>query len=81
MMHVDLMGNLLSNMKLAFYESKMEQNFFSKMISDGNENQARENLVGAYEEIRQIYDDMLAPYRWSQLGNVRQLNEMDCVDF
>lgn len=24
MMHVDLMGNLLSNMKLAFYESKAE---------------------------------------------------------
>ena len=38
MMHVDLMGNLLLNMKLAFYESKMEQGFFSRMISDGNEN-------------------------------------------
>lgn len=34
----------------------------------------------AYEEIRQIYDDMLAPYRWSQLGHIRQLNEMDTAD-
>jgi len=32
MFYVDPMGNLLSNMKLAFYESPEDSNFISKFI-------------------------------------------------
>jgi len=32
MFSVDILGNLLSNMKLAFYEKPEEKNFISKML-------------------------------------------------
>jgi len=35
MFFVDQMGNLLSNLKLAFYEHPAEVNFISKMFLDG----------------------------------------------
>lgn len=37
MYYVDLMGNLLSNQKLAFYEWPQEPNYFSKMMQDGRD--------------------------------------------
>ena len=33
MLYVDLQGNLLSNMKLAFYEHNDDTGFFSKMFT------------------------------------------------
>lgn len=48
MFYVDIMGNLLSNQKLAFYEYKDEKNFISKMYQENYENNFRENLVRSY---------------------------------
>ena len=51
MFYVDLMGNLLSNLKLAFYEYKDEKNFISKMYQESYENGHREILIKAYQII------------------------------
>ena len=48
MFYVDIMGNLLSNLKLAFYEYKDEKNFISKMYQERYESDYRETLVRAY---------------------------------
>lgn len=53
------MGNLLSNLKLAFYENTEEKNFISKMFFDGSETSARDTLVKSYEIIKEIYNDIL----------------------
>jgi hypothetical protein len=63
MFYVDLMGNLLSNLKLAFYEYKDEKNFISKMYQESYENGYREILIKAYQIIREIYDDIATPVR------------------
>jgi len=67
MFYVDKMGNLLSNLKLAFYENVDEPNFISKMFADSSENTTREELLRVYSIIRDIYDDICAPYRWQQM--------------
>ena len=64
MLFVDLQGNLLSNLKLSFYEQVEEQGFFAKMFSDGGESNTREPLVRAYSIVRDIYNDVATPYRW-----------------
>ena len=46
------MGNLLSNLKLAFYENTEEKNFISKMFFDGNEAATRDILVKSFEIIK-----------------------------
>ena len=48
MLWVDPQGNLLSNLKLSFYELPEESGFFGKIIQDGNEKTVRDNLVKAY---------------------------------
>jgi hypothetical protein len=48
MLWVDTQGNLLSNLKLSFYEFPKEQGFFGKMFSDGNDKTIRDSLVRAY---------------------------------
>ena len=48
MFYVDFMGNLLSNLKLAFYEYKEQNNFISKMLHESNENTLRETLIKSY---------------------------------
>ena len=63
MFWVDMQGNLLSNLKLAFYEASDDSGFFSKMFSDGGEKQIKENLVKSYQIISSIYDDILSPIR------------------
>ena len=63
MFFVDHMGNLLSNLKLAFYEHPAEVNFISKMFLDGQENTARETMIKCYNMLREIYDDILTPIR------------------
>jgi hypothetical protein len=55
MFHVDQMGNLLSNLKLEFYENTEEKNFISKMFFDGNETATRDILVKSFEIIKEIY--------------------------
>lgn len=79
--YIDLMGNLLSNQKLSFYETLKEDGFFSKIFSEGNKAAAREALLASYDIVKSLYDDMLAPYRWHQLGHVKHLNELDKVDY
>jgi hypothetical protein len=61
MFYVDLQGNLLSNLKLAFYEKSADTGFFGKMIQDGNEKQKRDELVSAYKIFEEVYDDLLLP--------------------
>lgn len=63
-----MMGNLLSNMKLAFYEKQEDKNFISKMITESAENDAREVLVQSYSIIKEIYDDILTPIRRCQFS-------------
>lgn len=66
MFYVDLQGNLLSNMKLAFYEKEEESGFFTKMFSSDDDKPMRETLVKAYQVIQEIYDDLLMPVRLKQ---------------
>ena len=75
--YIDYMGNMLSNLKLAFYESSDESGFFKKIMSGGNNSKQREILVRSYEIMQDLYDDMMAPYKWNQLGHIEQLNELD----
>lgn len=77
MFYVDIMGNLLSNQKLAFYEYKDEKNFISKMYQENYENNFRENLVRSYQIIREVYDDICCPVRWKQVTGNRDLYETD----
>lgn len=63
MFYIDNMGNLLSNLKLAFYEYKDEKNFISKMYQESYENGIRDTLIKSYLIIREIYDDIATPYR------------------
>ena len=77
MFHVDQMGNLLSNLKLAFYENTEEKNFISKMFFDGNETATREILVKSFEIIKEIYNDLLFPLRLSQLHYLEDFNQND----
>ena len=59
MFHVDQMGNLLSNLKLAFYENTEEKNFISKLFYDGSETATRDTLIKTFEIIKEIYNDIL----------------------
>jgi hypothetical protein len=77
MFHVDQMGNLLSNLKLAFYENTEEKNFISKMFFDGNETATRDILVKSFEIIKEIYNDLLFPLRLSQLHYLEDFNQND----
>ena len=77
MFYVDLMGNLLSNLKLAFYEYKDEKNFISKMYQESYENGYREILIKAYQIIREIYDDIATPVRQMQIRGRPELDETD----
>jgi hypothetical protein len=75
MFHVDQMGNLLSNLKLEFYENTEEKNFISKMFFDGNETATRDILVKSFEIIKEIYNDLLFPLRLSQLHYLEDFNQ------
>jgi hypothetical protein len=77
MFHVDQMGNLLSNLKLEFYENTEEKNFISKMFFDGNETSTRDILVKSFEIIKEIYNDLLFPLRLSQLHYLEDFNQND----
>jgi hypothetical protein len=59
MFYVDPLGNLLSNLKLSFYTYPEERNFISRMFYENNEAFTRENLVKAYNIIREIFSDIL----------------------
>jgi hypothetical protein len=48
MFYVDNLGNLLSNMRLAFYEQVEEGGFFSKMFSGSDEKILKESLVKTF---------------------------------
>lgn len=48
MYYVDLLGNLLSNLKLAFYEWPLEKNFITRMMQDGSEKEQRNLLAKTY---------------------------------
>ena len=48
MFYIDIMGNLLSNLKLAFYEYLDDKNFISRMIIEGNIKTAIINHAKAY---------------------------------
>jgi hypothetical protein len=63
MFWVDNLGNLLSNMKLAFYEHVEEAGFFSKMFSgSGNDEKAiKDVLIKSYGVLLEIYNDLLGP--------------------
>jgi len=67
MFHVDKMGNLLSNLKLAFYEQIEEPNFISKMFIESQENSTREEMVKTYSVIREVFDDICTPVRQAQM--------------
>ena len=59
MFYVDPLGNLLSNLKFSFYTYPEERNFISRMFYENNEAFTRENLVKAYNIIREIFSDIL----------------------
>ena len=63
MYYVDLQGNLLSNLKLSFYEQQEEAGFFSKMFSGDADRPIRDTLIKAYNILEEIYDDLLTPAR------------------
>ena len=77
MFYVDNMGNLVSNLKLAFYEYPDDKNFISKMIHDGNLKTTVLNHAKAYIMIQEIYDDILTSVRWKQIKTNAQLNGLD----
>jgi hypothetical protein len=77
MFYVDIMGNLLSNLKLAFYEGSNEKTFMRKMFYQGNEQQTKENFIKSYKIIRDIYESIASRYRQSQLRNQSCLIEHD----
>ena len=77
--YVDFMGNVLSNMKLAFYESPDDKNFISKMLQESAESDARDHLVQAYEILREIYNDMLTPIRQRQARGFPDLDNEDIM--
>ena len=64
MFYIDNMGNLLSNLKLAFYENGDDKNFISKMIFDGNVKTVLQNQVRSYAFVTEIYDEILTSVRW-----------------
>ena len=37
------------------------------MFTGGNENNHREALVDAFSIVKDIYEDILAPFKWTQL--------------
>jgi hypothetical protein len=59
MFYIDPLGNLLSNLKLSFYTYPEERNFISRMFYENNEAFTRENLVKAYNIIKEIISDLL----------------------
>ena len=59
MFYIDPLGNFLSNLKLSFYTYPEERNFISRMFYENNEAFTRENLVKAYNIIREIISDIL----------------------
>jgi hypothetical protein len=59
MFYIDPLGNLLSNLKLSFYTYPEERNFISRMFYENNEAFTRENLVKAYNVIKEIISDLL----------------------
>lgn len=63
MFYVDLLGNLLSNLKLAFYENVDEGGFFSKMFQEGYDKGVREQLASSYQILVDVYDDILTTAR------------------
>jgi hypothetical protein len=63
MFYVDLNGNLLSNMKLSFYEHSDDKGFFSKMFTSDQDQPTRQCLVKSYSIIQEIYDDILYQVR------------------
>ena len=69
MFYVDIMGNLLSNLKLAFYEPGEDAGFFTRLFTSDNAKTVRDNLVKSYTIIQEIYDDILAPLRISQISD------------
>ena len=67
MFYIDIMGNLLSNMRLAFYENIEEAGFFTKMFSGSEEKAYKDNLAKSYAIIQEVYNDLLAPVMFKQL--------------
>jgi len=51
MFYIDSMGNLLSNLKLAFYEGSEDKNFIAKLIQDGNLKTTVQSLAKAYQYV------------------------------
>lgn len=61
MFWVDNLGNVLSNMKLAFYEHVEEAGFFSKMFSGSDDKVIKDVLIKSYGIMLEIYNDLLGP--------------------
>ena len=66
MLYVDCMGNFMSNMKLAFYDTKDESGFFSLLFSDNSQKSYINGLVKSYDFLTEIYDDLLLNVRIKQ---------------
>ena len=67
MFYVDLMGNLLSNLRLAFYEQIEEGGFFSKMFSGSDQKIVKDAMVKSYTIMQELYNDLLTPVRLQQI--------------
>ena len=65
MFYLDIMGNLLSNLKLAFYpyNAADQHGYFGRMFQDGAEKTFRDQMAKTYNIILEIYDDLLTPVR------------------
>ena len=77
MFYVDPMGNVLSNLKLAFYECKDDKNFITKMYQENYESNIRDLYIRSYQIIREIYDDICWPMRQQQLRGNKELYDTD----
>lgn len=77
MYYVDLMGNLLSNQKLAFYEWPLEKNFITRMMQEGHEKEQRNLLAKSYIIIQEIYNDIMTPLRQKLMYNSDKMKEED----
>ena len=76
MLYVDCMGNFMSNIKLAFYDSRDESGFFSSLFGDSGQKNHIASLTKAYDSLTEVYEDLLLNVKIKQ----SQMKDFDRFD-
>ena len=75
MLYVDCMCNIMSNIKLAFYDSRDESGFFTNLFGDSGQKSHIASLTKAYDTLTEVYEDLLLNVR------LKQVQEQDFAKF